>query len=140
MQKETLELMEEVMVDNLIDAKRYEIGSPERKAHVSEACMVADKLTELERSEMEAVDKEKRRELDQQRNETMIEVEQLKQKTPWWRIAVEAGKVVVPALVTFGWMKRHDRIVEDAEKMEQIPRVPSNVARQAFSIPRIFGK
>lgn len=100
MQKETLDLLEERIVQNLNNMELHGIGSEERAAMTKETCDLVEKLNESERINLEAWDKEDRRELEREKNQNAVEIEKIKQNVTWKRAALQIGEKVIPVIVS----------------------------------------
>lgn len=103
MMEETTNLLEEQIQNNLRNVKKYsyedEKGGKVRTKILSETNTLLEKLTAIEKDNMEYWDKEKRREIEQEKNETMASIEQEKQHITWQRVGFEMAKVAVPVVL-----------------------------------------
>lgn len=96
-------------------------------------------LNKVEETQMNAYDKEQRREIEARKNDGAIAVEMAKQDMGWKRTLLEAGKIVVPVitacLATFTAIKMQDR----SGKLEETGRWTTEASRMAHrQIPNIW--
>lgn len=137
MKDETLNLVEEMIVQNLTAAQKLEPDSKERRAITSEAFNLMDKLTVVEGQNMDFYDKECRRALDEKRNETTKEIEEKKMDVSWKRMALEIGKIVVPIVTLIISSEMYGKYQDKLLQFEQTGTLKSSASRQ-HNLPRFW--
>lgn len=71
---------------------------------------------------------------EDRRNETSLQVEAEKQKLNWWKVALEMGKVIVPAVISgFVYFRAQRNVLE----FEENGRITSTAGR-GLGLPKIF--
>lgn len=130
MTRETLEMLEYSVQDSLNEMKGCEIGTKERNIATKEATELIDRLIACEHEFTEATDRQERREIDREKNETMVRIEEAKNDMPKWRMAIEIGKVVVPVVVNVTGVIAYSIFQKRLLKFEETGRICSTSGRE----------
>lgn len=127
---EYLKQMEEIVEDNLIRIRTrdYE-DEKERRALVTETTVLIERLHARDESEMEYDDKQKRREMEERKNQELLKVERKKLHMPLERIALSVGEIVIPLCFMAA-------LVPYMAEFESTGRVCSSVGRMIWSMPK----
>lgn len=88
-----IERLEEVLSTDL---EMLTFERDDYKEILHEATEVADRLIELRKIEVDRVDKEERRKMDEEKSKEAIALETMKAKKDWRTFALEWGKVLLP--------------------------------------------
>lgn len=138
MEKETLTYLEDYvnMLGGEARGNAYDEEDPKAHKKYMEAM---EMLNKVEETQMNAYDKERRREIEAKKNDDATAVEMAKQNMGWKRTLLEAGKIVVPVitacLATFTAIKMQDR----SGKLEETGRWTTEASRMAHrQIPNIW--
>lgn len=137
MKETTVELMEERLVDVLNTAGNIEEGSDLRANINFEAFTLIDKLNEVERLNLEYLDKEERRKLDEKRNDTTLQIEREKQNVNWKRGLIEGAKIAGPIIIVLMQIIASSKFQERVLEYEKDGTIRTTVGR-SFGLPRIF--
>lgn len=134
MKDETMKLLENVISKNLENLKDSDYDNENRKKIAGETCELLDRLNEAEGKQMEFWDKEDRRELEREKNESMVQIEQEKNVIPKSKMILEIARIVVPVVVpmiAYGIYQK--RLLE----FEETGRVNSTAGRE-LHLPKFF--
>ena len=127
MQKETYQLLETAVVNHLNTLEGMDVKDEGREQYYKETVGLADKLIAVDKDDIEAWDKQERREIEKKRNDDANEIEKEKQKLGWKRIGFEMAKVVVPIVVSMiGYNTFQKRVM----KYEETGRISSTAGRE----------
>jgi len=131
--KETLmrEINRQIEDLNLVDG-----GSKEEQMIVQNVCSLTDTLNKLESSEMDAFDKQERREAEKVKNRAAHALEVEKSKIKLDRVLFEGGKIIIPGLLSWLFYNRALRLIL---KYEETGRIVSDGGRMASRLPNPFG-
>lgn len=135
--------MEEELRDDLRAQITYDLGllkqqkpgSEEHERLSKEIVSLTQALDRLNQSEVEAYDRQERRESERDNKEKLYELEVQKSKIDWKRYSLDLVKVLVPGLV--GWMF-YTANQEKLLKYEEEGRVTSDTGRQGTRLPNPF--
>lgn len=113
---ETYNKLEAAAQAELDTIEEFEPGSDERKNAVEQAVKLIEKLIAVDKDEADAFDKEKRREIEEKKNESTDQIEKQKQDISWKRAAFEFGKIAIPmvgsAVLYFAALRENERFEE----------------------------
>lgn len=137
MSEEVMEMIDERVKELLEEAEKYEAKSDMRRAIMQEVYKLLELYHNATELNFDYFDKEKRREIDEKRNETMARIEEEKNKVPVVRVVLETGKVVVPlatsVLMLYGYFKAQNKVFD----FEEHGSITSSAGRQ-LGLPRVF--
>lgn len=137
MSEEVMEMIDERVKELLEEAEKYEAKSDMRRAIMQEVYKLLELYHNATELNFDYFDKEKRREIDEKRNETMARIEEEKNKVPVVRVVLETGKVVVPlatsVLMLYGYFKAQNKVFD----FEAHGSITSSAGRQ-LGLPRVF--
>lgn len=133
MKQETMEKLENVISKNL-DKIQQGTDDENREELVTDTCNLLDRLNEAEGKQMEYWDKEERRELEKEKNETMAEIEREKGAISKPKMVLEIARIVVPVVVP---MVAYGFYQAKLLKFEETGRVNSTAGRE-LHLPRFF--
>lgn len=134
MTEQTTSLLESVISENLEMLKETDHDNENRRKITAETCELLDRLTEAEGKQMEFWDKEDRRELEREKNESMVQIEQEKNVISKPKMILEIARIVVPVVVpmiAYGIYQK--RLLE----FEETGRVNSTAGRE-LHLPKFF--
>lgn len=101
MTDETKQLVEQVVQDRL--RKDGEVNDDGTEAvDTRETVELIEQLNAARQMELDALDKEERRKIEREKNETLLAVEREKQKITIRRAALEIAKIILPAALSIG--------------------------------------
>lgn len=98
MTNETMELMEQAVQERLKNDEGLVEG--DELYNMKETVSLIEQMNVARQTELDALDKEERRKLEREKNETLIRVEKEKQKITFARAALEMAKIVVPSVIS----------------------------------------
>lgn len=137
MSEEVMEMIDARVKELLEEAEKYEAKSDMRRAIMQEVYKLLELYHNATELNFDFFDKEKRREIDEKRNETMAHVEEEKNKVPVVRVVLETGKIVVPlatsVLMLYGYFKAQNKVLD----FEEHGSITSSAGRQ-LGLPRVF--
>lgn len=137
MTEETMEMINERIKELLEQAGHLGVDAKDRKAIMQEVYELSELYLKAAGLNFEYYDKEKRREIDEKRNETTAQIEREKNSIPMTRILLESGKIIVPiatsVLMLCGYFKAQGRMFD----FEEHGSITSSVGRQ-LGLPRVF--
>lgn len=98
--------MEDALKESLLDELAHQlelIGKLKPGSEEYEACMrgindLTKSVNSLDQTEMDAFDKQERREADKVKNQQLLELEKQKSKLSWDRVTFEMAKIGVPLI------------------------------------------
>lgn len=139
MKDSTLEKLEDYTNVLLKEATKLDVTGAEKSNAHKKYLEAMEMLNKVEETQMNAYDKEQRREIEAKKNDDATAVEMAKQNMGWKRTLLEAGKIVVPVitacLATFTAIKMQDR----SGKLEETGRWTTEASRMAHrQIPNIW--
>lgn len=111
---------------------QHKSGSEEHERLTKEICALTKSLDDLNRSELDAFDKQERREADSKKNQQLYELEVQKQKVDWKRWGLDVLKVAITGGI--GWIfytYNQRKLLE----YEETGRVNSDTGRQGTRLP-----
>ena len=138
MTTETKELMEQVIVEQLMAVGTDEEGVKSQDSErIKRATILIEKLTAQEQMEHEYEIKRDKAKLEKdQLAEQQFEAD-TKQKSEKWRLVVEIGKVVVPAVLTVAQLAVFCDKYKELLHFEETGRLTSSASRE-LHLPPIF--
>lgn len=138
MLQETLDLMEDQIKENLKTIQGIDdVNSEKRKMLVKETIMISEKLISAEHDLFEYGDKEDRRRLEREKNETMEKLEKEKQDLNWKKMAIEIGKIIVPAGMLLTQIAAYDKFQKRMFEFEENGRIVSSGGRE-LHLPKFW--
>lgn len=115
--------------------KQQKAGSEEHERLSKEIVSLTQALDRLNQSEIEAYDKQERRESERDNKEKLYNLEVIKSKIDLKRWGLDMVKVLVPVLITWGFYSANQ---EKLLKYEEEGRVTSDTGRQGTRLPNPF--
>jgi hypothetical protein len=111
-------------------------GSKEEQMICENICKLTDTLNRLDSTELDAFDKQERREAEKVKNRAAHALEVEKSKLKWDRVLFEGGKIVVPGILSWVF---YNRALKTILKYEETGRITSDGGRMASRLPNPFG-
>lgn len=137
MKTDTLNELENY-VNMLGDEARGTIDGDNGKPH-SRYLEAMEMLYKVEETQMNAYDKEQRREIEAKKNDDTIAVEMAKQNMGWKRTLLETGKIVVPVITAVLAAVTAIKMQDKSGHLEETGRWTTEASRMAHrQIPNIW--
>ena len=123
MTQETMEMLESEIQNQITDLENYDVTDEKeakaKSAAVSDVTKLLERLTEAETANEKWYDNQERRDIDRERNRTMVLVESEKNKLDWKRVVLEGTKLIIPAAVSLitlhKWSIKFDKMLKFEE-------------------------
>lgn len=137
MTKESKELTEELYVAKLEEFQNLERSSKEYGIVRQDLAQLAEILAAADKNDNEALDKEERRRIEEERNLMQNEIEAEKVRISWKKVAFEMAKILSPVLLS-GII--FSRVHEECMEFEETGRVTSTSGRGLMNLANRFLK
>ena len=132
MEQQTRELMEEKLIGLLKGIDKMD--DKQRNAAVTDIRALASALNEANSTELEAFDKQEKRRIDENKNQSLAEIEMAKTKFDWKKASLELVKIIGPSLISvYAYNLFQKRVLH----FEEFGRIVSTAGRE-LHLPRIF--
>lgn len=136
MTHETLEMLEEEIVDRILKIRAADPEDKKRKVYVGELEMLLDQRKAIDRDLMEFEDKEDRRAVERERNETTRLIEENKQRITWQKVGFELLKLAVPTVISAYYYRKFS---EQMYEFEEEGRINATASRGLIqNLPRFW--
>lgn len=133
-EKTILETIEEKILLGLNEYDTSDVGSKERKEILEETVKLASIRNEMIHEDADVVDKKKRREIEEMRENNAVTIETMKQNIGWRKISLEMAKAIVPlGLQILAYSGLQKRVL----KFEETGILKSSASRQ-FNLPKFW--
>lgn len=109
-------------------------GSKERQNAVQDVRALVAALNETDSTMADWTDKQEKRRIDEEKNQSMAEIEKAKSDLTWKKIFVEFGKILIPSFISV-WA--YDRFQKRLLGFEETGRVNSTAGRE-LHLPKFF--
>lgn len=140
MMQETMEMLEEEIQNQITDLTNYDINNEkEEKAKsnaINDLAKLLERLTEAETANEKWYDNQDRREIDRERNRTMVQIESEKNKLDWKRWVLEGAKVAIPAAVSLITLHQWSCKFERMLKFEETGHFTTSASRE-LHLPKL---
>ena len=135
MTNETLDLLEAVLQDELKATKTTD-ESKKAKA-MQNACMIAERLSEAEEGVVKWQEMENRKEIEEERIRSMIQIEANKKRPSIGQATLEVVKVGVPAVLSIASLLVYRKSFKEMGNFEETGHYTSNMSRE-LHLPKIL--
>lgn len=133
MTQETIEMLESEIQNQITDLANYDVTVEEeakaKSSAVSNVTKLLERLTEAETANEKWFDNQERRDIDRERNKTMVQIEAEKNKLDWKRVVLEGAKVVIPAAVSLITLRQWSCKFERMLKFEETGHFTTSASR-----------
>ena len=140
MTQETMEMLESEIQNQITDLANYDVTdekeSKAKSAAVSDVTKLLERLTEAETANEKWYDNQERRDIDRERNKTMVQIEAEKNKLDWKRWMLEGAKVVIPAAVSLITLRQWSCKFERMLKFEETGHFTTTASREVH-LPKL---
>ena len=140
MTQETIEMLESEIQNQITDLANYDVTVEEeakaKSSAVSNVTKLLERLTEAETANEKWFDNQERRDIDRERNKTMVQIEAEKNKLDWKRVVLEGAKVVIPAAVSLITLRQWSCKFERMLKFEETGHFTTSASRE-LHLPKL---
>lgn len=140
MTQETMEMLESEIQNQITDLANYDVTDEKeakaKSAAVGDVTKLLERLTEAETANEKWFDNQERREIDRERNRTMVQIETEKNKLDWKRGILEGVKVVIPAAVSLITLHQWSCKFERMLKFEETGHFTTSASRE-LHLPKL---
>lgn len=134
MTDENLARLEDSLELRIKEIETLTPGSKERQAAVQDVRALVSALNETDSTMAEWTDKQEKRRIDEEKNQSMAEIEKAKSDLTWKKILVELGKILIPSCISV-WA--YDKFQKRLLGFEETGRVNSTAGRE-LHLPKFF--